>query len=217
MYSCEFLLPLIYKLLTVEKLDQNIKYYQRSRVCALHNHWWSTLTSPPLDALHMVICLPDYDFIRLICKFKQMCFWLALIHHWCQNIRGWSIRTFFSIQIENITDLWVSDGNRHSITSSYNQYLPMPPFTEFYDLKTYSRKLSFLLTQKVWWVELGMGLFAWTIQLWLFTCWISTAFQWPLRVVMHRTTIDVPLTLMWFPLLNWGQHSLQALVSKGYV
>lgn len=78
---------LLYKLLTVEKLDQNIKDYQRSRVCALHNHWWSTLTSPSLDALHMVICLPDYYFMWLICKFKQMCFQLALIHHWCQNIR----------------------------------------------------------------------------------------------------------------------------------
>lgn len=75
------------KLLTVEKLDQNIKDYQRSRVCALHNHWWSTLTSPSLDALHMVICFPDYYFIWLICKFKQTCCWLALIHHWCQNIR----------------------------------------------------------------------------------------------------------------------------------
>lgn len=42
-YSCEFLLPvsfycLLYKLLTVEKLDQKLKDYQRSRVCALHNH-----------------------------------------------------------------------------------------------------------------------------------------------------------------------------------
>ena len=57
--------------------------------------------------------------------------------------RGWSIRTCFWIQMENITDLWVSDDNSHPIISSYNQYLPMPPFTEFYDLKAYSKKLFF--------------------------------------------------------------------------
>ena len=172
----------MYKLLTVEKPDQNIKYYQRSRVCALYNRWWSTLTSPPLDALHMIICLPDYDFIWLIYKFKQANVLLtgtdtSLMPKYQ---RRWSIRTFSSIQMENITDLWVSDENHHSIISSYNQSLPMPPFTEFYDLKTYSEKLSFLLTQNVWWVEVGMGLVVWTIHPWLFTCWISTAFQWPL-------------------------------------
>lgn len=75
----------------------NIKYYQRSRVQSPHNHWWSTLTSLLLMPAY-ITCLPDYDFIRLICKFKQMCFWLALIHHWCQISERMKHMTFFGFR-----------------------------------------------------------------------------------------------------------------------
>lgn len=89
-------------------------------------------------------------------------------------------KDIFFIQMENITDLWGSDNNSYSVISSYNKYLYMPPFTKFYDLKTYSKELFSCWLKMYSGVGVGMGLVAWTIWLWLFTYWISTAFQWPL-------------------------------------
>lgn len=56
--------------------------------------------------------------------------------------RGWSIRTYFFIQMENITDLWESDDNRNSMISSYNQYFPCLPKPNFMTSKLTQRNYS---------------------------------------------------------------------------
>lgn len=107
-----------------------------------------------------------------------------------------------------------SDDNSHSMISSYNQYLSMPPFTRFYDLKTYLKELLSC------WPKRHSGDGAGCLNHLALTFHVLNFHNFPMTTytaVMHRTSTDVPLISIWFPPVDWGQHSIQPLVSKGYV
>lgn len=140
MYSCEILLPLTQTADCRETWSKHQRLAEKPRLCPsqplmkyfnLAFSWCLAYGHlPSWLLLHMAYLymqanvLPTGTDTSLMPKYH----------------RGWSIRTYFLIQMENITDLWGSDGNSHSVISSYNQYLSMPPFTKFYDLKTYSKE-----------------------------------------------------------------------------